>query len=96
MISYILYFILLFQFCTASWRKRDALQIWDYGSSKLIKAFEPAPGKANGLHHKLNKFVPSQMNYSCKYFDENRIVVGGTQDDAVSLINIETSEVRNR
>jgi len=83
------------QFCTASWRNDHSLQIWDYGSSKLIKTLDKSTNDSNGKSgfsgRKMG--IPSRMNYSCKYFDENRVVLGGTLDDAMSLVNLGTGEV---
>ncbi len=87
--------ILELQFCTASWRNDHSLQIWDYGSSKLIKTLDKPMNNdlGNSGFSRRRIGIPSRMNYSCKYFDENRVVLGGTLDDAMSLVNIGTGEV---
>ncbi|XP_035216954.1 ribosome biogenesis protein WDR12 homolog [Stegodyphus dumicola] len=62
---------------TASWRKQDPLQVWDYGSGKLIQNINP---------DELTSFL-----YFCRYVEsEAYFLVGGSHKNILRIIDVNT------
>lgn len=59
---------------SASWRKQDSLQVWDFGSGKLIKTI---PGD----------YGADSLLYSCQWMGKNHMVCGGCDTNMLKIID---------
>lgn len=59
---------------SASWRKQDSLQVWDFTSGKLIKTIPSEYGNESLL-------------YSCQWMGQNHIVCGGCDENSLKIID---------
>ncbi|EDO44597.1 predicted protein [Nematostella vectensis] len=71
-----------FNILTGSWRKDDTLQIWDYGSGKMIKS----------IQHDYN----SSMLYSVQWQGSEGIIAGGSDNNMMRLIDQATYHTLGR
>nr|XP_039259958.1 cleavage stimulation factor subunit 50-like [Styela clava] len=59
---------------TASWRKHDSLQVWDFGTGRLIKTIPADYGNESLL-------------YTCQWMGKNHIVCGGSDANMLRIID---------
>jgi len=67
---------------TASWVAHGALELWDYGSGKIVSSIKWPSDERRG-----------EYLYCARFWDENHVVAGGSGTNDLKLINIATNEV---
>jgi len=67
---------------SASWKAQDALQLWDYGSGKLISTLNWPTTNRRG-----------EYLYCARFWDNSHVVAGGSGTNDLKMINITSNEV---
>ena len=70
---------------TASWTHRDALQLWDIGTCRLIKS----------IPCRLAQNDDGEYMYSCRFCNNNVVTCAGSGTSSVQAYNVNSNEVTN-
>lgn len=74
-------YLITFKILTCSWQENDCIQLWDYGSCKLIETIKP-DNQQSKLY--CGKLVP----------ETNLILCGGSDSNILRLIDVNMKIVR--